>query len=535
MVATTTSTSEGWSSRSAFILAAVGAAVGLGNIWRFPTLAGESGGGAFVIFYIACVFLLGLPLVLSEVFIGKAGQTDAVGSIRRVAAQSKASPSWAIFGGVGALAAFLIVSFYSVVAGWVLYYAGIMGGDLVQAILAGDPFRGALAGESQDQIQQRLSDMFASPGLLLGVHFVFMGLTLYIVARGVSSGIEKAATYLMPMFFVLLVGITIYGAIVGDLTDTLAFLFTPDWSKLTPAVMNSALGQALFSLSLGVAGLITYGSYIKGSDGLGGTAALIAVADTGVALLAGLMIFPVVFAVGLDPAAGPTLVFQSLPFAFQSMPAGALIGFLFFILILVAAVTSSISLLEVPTAWGIGELGWKRGTSATVFGVGAFLIGILCLLGYNVLADVHPLGFWPLFADLDILELRLERFGPGASRGLLHLRQAITPGTGPAIVSQFRQRSGDLTFHHHRRIVPWAVLPSVRSLAARIVFLVFARIPALVGHVDTAAYRDLVVEHGDLLVMRTPDGMRGIEAEVDTPVSYPARQIPPHRSTADGG
>ena len=178
MVATTTSTSEGWSSRSAFILAAVGAAVGLGNIWRFPTLAGESGGGAFVIFYIACVFLLGLPLVLSEVFIGKAGQTDAVGSIRRVAAQSKASPSWAIFGGVGALAAFLIVSFYSVVAGWVLYYAGIMGGDLVQAILAGDPFRGALAGESQDQIQQRLSDMFASPGLLLGVHFVFMGLTL---------------------------------------------------------------------------------------------------------------------------------------------------------------------------------------------------------------------------------------------------------------------------------------------------------------------------------------------------------------------
>ena len=141
----------------------------------------------------------------------------------------------------------------------------------------------------------------------------------------------------------------------------------------------------------------------------------------------------------------------------------------------------------------------------------------------------------PRDADLDILELRLERFGPGASGGLLHLRQAITPGTGPAIVSQFRQRSGDLTFHHHRRIVPWAVLPSVRSLAARIVFLVFARIPALVGHVDTAANRDLVVEHGDFLVMRTPDGMRGIEAEVDTPVSYPARQIPPHRSTADGG
>jgi neurotransmitter:Na+ symporter, NSS family len=236
------------------------------------------------------------------------------------------------------------------------------------------------------------------------MHFVFMGATLFIVARGVHSGIEAAATILMPMFFVLLVGITIYGAIVGDLTDTLAFLFTPDWSKLTPTVMNSALGQALFSLSLGVAGLITYGSYIKGSDGLGGTSALIAVADTGVALLAGLMIFPIVFAVGLDPAAGPTLVFQSLPFAFQSMPAGSLIGFLFFVLILVAAVTSSISLLEVPTAWGIGELGMRRPASALLFGLGAFIIGIFCLLGYTVWSDVRPLGFWPLFAETDILD-----------------------------------------------------------------------------------------------------------------------------------
>lgn len=408
MVATSTTTettsAEGWSSRSAFILAAIGAAVGLGNLWRFPTLAGESGGGAFVIFYIACVFLLGLPLVLSEIFIGKAGQTDAVGSIRKVAQDSNVSEGWGIFGGIGAIAAFLILSFYSVVAGWVLYYVGVFGMDLIQAIGAGDPFRGALMGESQEMIQGRMGDLFANPGLLLAMHLAFMGLTLFIVARGVHSGIEKAATILMPMFFVLLVGITIYGAVVGDLTDTLAFLFTPDWSKLTPTVMNAALGQALFSLSLGVAGLITYGSYIKGSEGLGGTSAMIAVADTGVALLAGMMIFPVVFAVGLDPAAGPTLVFQSLPFAFQSMPAGSLIGFLFFVLILVAAVTSSISLLEVPTAWGIGELGWKRSMSATVFGVGAFVVGIACLLGYNVWSDVRILSFWPLFAETDILD-----------------------------------------------------------------------------------------------------------------------------------
>ncbi|MBA4764918.1 sodium-dependent transporter [Qipengyuania huizhouensis] len=404
MVAAGKTTGEGWSSRSAFILAAVGAAVGLGNIWRFPTLAGESGGGAFVIFYIACVFLLGLPLVLSEIFIGRVGQTDAVGSIRKVAQSSNASHKWSIFGGVGAVAAFLIVSFYSVVAGWVLYYAGLMGWDFLQAIMAADPFRGALAGESEAQIQQRLGDMFASPGLLLAMHLVFMGMTLYIVARGVSSGIEKAATYLMPVFFMLLLGLVVYGAIEGDIAEAFAFLFTPDWSKLTPEVMNSALGQALFSLSLGVAGLITYGSYIKEKSNLGGTAAIIAVADTSVALLAGLMIFPIVFAVGLDPAAGPTLVFQTLPFAFQTMPGGALFGFLFFVLILVAAITSSISLLEVPTAWGIGELGWSRTKSALVFGVGALLIGVFCLLGYNVLSDVRPLGFWPLFENTDILD-----------------------------------------------------------------------------------------------------------------------------------
>ena len=208
----------------------------------------------------------------------------------------------------------------------------------------------------------------------------------------------------MPIFSVLLVGLVIYGAIEGDIGEAFAFLFAPDWSKLTPAVINSALGQALFSLSLGVAGLITYGSYIKEGSGLGGTSAMIALADTGVALLAGLMIFPIVFAVGLDPAAGPTLVFQTLPFAFQTMPGGALIGFLFFTLILVAAVTSSISLLEVPTAWGIGEMGWSRPKSALIFGVGAFVIGIFCLLGYNVLSDVRPLGFWSLFAETDILD-----------------------------------------------------------------------------------------------------------------------------------
>lgn len=401
---TATKTGDGWSSRSAFILAAIGAAVGLGNLWRFPTLAGESGGGAFVIFYIACVVLLGLPLLLAEIFIGRAGQTDAVGSIKVVAEKSNVSKSWSFFGGLGALAAFLIVSFYSVVAGWVLYYVGVFGADFGGALLAGEPFRGALAGESQEEISGRMGNLFANPGLLLTMHLLFMGGTLFIVARGISGGIEKAAIWLMPAFFVLLIAITIYGAVEGDVGKAAAFLFTPDWSKLTPEVMNAALGQALFSLSLGVAGIITYGSYIRDETKLGPTALAIAFADTGVALLAGLMIFPIVFAVGLDPAAGPTLVFQTLPFAFESMPAGSLIGLLFFVLVLVAAITSSISLLEVPTAWGIGEMGWSRNKSALIFGVSAFAIGVLCLLGYNVLSEVRPLGFWSIFEDTDILD-----------------------------------------------------------------------------------------------------------------------------------
>lgn len=405
MVASTGSTErEGWSSRSAFILAAIGAAVGLGNVWRFPTLAGENGGGAFVLFYVGCVFLLGLPLVLAEIFIGRTGQDDAVGSIRKVAQRSGASGSWSGFGVIGVLAAFLILSFYSVVAGWVLYYVGVMGGDFLGAVFSGEPFRGALVGESREMIQGRMGNLFADPMLLLTMHLVFMGATLFIVARGIGSGIEAAATILMPMFFVLLVGITVYGAFVGEMGGAIAFLFTPDFGKLTPQAMNEALGQALFSLSLGVAGLITYGSYIKGPAPLGPTAVTIAIADTSVALIAGLMIFPIVLAVGLDPAAGPTLVFQTLPFAFQTMPGGALIGLLFFILILVAAITSSISLLEVPVAWGIGEMGWSRRTSSLVFGGGAFVIGVACLLGYNVWSDVRPLGFWPLFADTDILD-----------------------------------------------------------------------------------------------------------------------------------
>ena len=394
----------GWSSRTAFILASVGAAVGLGNIWRFPTLAGENGGGAFVIVYLACVVLIGLPLMLSEFIVGRAGKSDAVGSVARVAEQSSVSRRWSLFGGLEILTGFLILSFYSVVAGWVIHYVWLSGGDFLGNLFAGDPLGTAFQGESREAVQGRLDALFKNVVTLLVCHALFMAATIWIVASGVGDGIEKAATWLMPAFFVLLVGITIYGAFTGAFAEAVAFLFTPDWSSLTPTSVNAALGQAFFSLSLAAGGLITYGAYVGRDVRLGPTAGMITFADTLVALTAGLMIFPIVFAVGLDASAGPTLIFQSLPVAFQTMPGGGLIGLLFFVLIFFAALTSSISLLEGPVAWAIDRFGWSRPAAAMGIGFVAFALGVLCALGFNVLEDVRPLGFWSIFAEAGILD-----------------------------------------------------------------------------------------------------------------------------------
>ncbi len=395
---------ETWSSRTAFTLAAIGAAVGLGNIWRFPTLAGENGGGAFVLFYFGCVLLIGLPLVLSEILIGRAGRQDAVGSVAVLADKSGVSRNWSGLGGIEVLAAFLILSFYSVVAGWATYYVGVLVQDFFGNLMSGSFLASALVGETQDQITGRMGDLFSRPGLLIGMHTIFMAITVFIVANGIQGGIEKAAKYLMPAFFLLLILLTIYGAFNGEFEKALRFLFTPDFSKLTPPIMNAALGQALFSMSLGSAALITYGAYVSDKTRLAPTATVIAFADTGVAIVAGLMIFPIVFAVGLDPSSGPTLVFQSLPVAFNQMPAGSLIGLAFFVLIFFAALTSSISLLMGPVAWAKLRFDVSHLTSTLILGFLAWLIGVACALGYNVWSDVRPLSFWGVFETADILD-----------------------------------------------------------------------------------------------------------------------------------
>lgn len=391
---------ENWSSRGAFILAAVGSAVGLGNMWRFPAEAGDNGGGAFVLFYIACVLLIGLPVLLSEVLIGRHGQASAPDSVKKVAEDSGASNGWSIIGSMGVFAAFLILSFYCVVGGWVIYYIGIFIGDLFQSGVTG----GAFEGQDAEQVKALMPGLFGNGTLMVGLNLGFLAATIFFVARGVSSGIEWVAVYLMPLFFMLFVGITIYGAFSGNFGEAVAYLFTFDFSKLTGEVMLAAVGQAFFSLSLGVAGMITYGSYANRSTNLGQTSGIIAGADTAVALLAGLAIFPIVFAAGLSTNSGPGLMFESLPLAFQAMPFGSLIGLAFFIMVFFAALTSSVSLLEAPTAYMKDRFKMPRMTATLIVGLGAAVLGVLSSLSFNDMADFRPLAFIPLFAEANFFD-----------------------------------------------------------------------------------------------------------------------------------
>lgn len=425
MVAAKEATGEGWSSRWAFVMAAVGSAVGLGNLVRFPAEAGANGGGAFVIFYIICVLLIGLPVLLSETLIGRHGKSSAVESVKKVAAESGASGWWSIAAGVGMVAAFLILTYYSVLAGWIVHFFGIFVSDVIASIGSGNLFGGALAGSSVEEVQALLPALQADSTTMLSMHAVFMFVTVFIVARGVNSGIEKVAIWLMPSFFFLLVGITIYGAFTGAFASALQFLFAFDPGRLLdPAVQLSALGQALFSLSLGSALMITYGAYASRSTNLAKTSGQIATADTSVAIIAGLAIFPIVFA-AMAPAqldavmageeqvqGGLGLLFINLPVAFQSMPAGSLIGLLFFIMVFFAALTSSVALLEASVSWAIHRFDIARWKAAGLLGGLAFAIGAWASFSFNSQANFQPLDFLifsgqPVFGIIDELTAKI--------------------------------------------------------------------------------------------------------------------------------
>lgn len=368
-----------WSSRWMFILAATGSAVGLGNIWRFPYVTGENGGGAFVLIYLLCVAAVGIPIMLGETLIGRRGRQSPINSMRALALDEGLSPNWRFLGSLGIVAGFIILSFYSVVAGWSMAYILDVGGGV---------FAGVDAATSAAQF-----DAFTgSAWRLIGWHSLFMIITMVIVARGVTGGLEQAVKWLMPALFILLLIVVGYAMSTGDFAAAIRYLFAPDFSKVTGASVLAALGQAFFSLSLGMGAIMIYGSYLPAGASIPRTIVLVAVCDTVVAMLAGLAIFPIVFGFGLEPGSGPGLVFVTLTIAFGHMPFGHIFGALFFVLLTVAALTSAISILEPVVAWLVETFKWSRHKASLVSGLCAWFFGIGSALSFNHWADLKLMG-----------------------------------------------------------------------------------------------------------------------------------------------
>ncbi len=376
-----------WSSRFGFLMASVGFAVGLGNIWRFPYVTGENGGAAFVLVYLVCAFVICVPIVIAEIMIGRRGQAGTAGSMKAVAAQERRSQAWIGVGYVNQLAAFLIQIVYAVICGWVLWY-------FFKAVTTG--FVGVEAAAADAEFDAMMGD---TVGMLF---WTALGLLICggILYGGVKNGIERAVIVLMPTLFALMVLLVVFNAFAGGFAEALEWLFTPDFSKLDSGVVLAALGQAFFSVGVGMAAMMAYGSYLPKETNIVSSAVIIVVADTLVALLAGLVIFPAVFGNGLDPAAGPGLIFQTLPVAFAQMPGGYFFSCMFFLLLSVAGITSMVGLLESLVSW-LEELhGFPRHrATVVVVGTNCLLSGI-SVLGYTVLADWRLLGL-PLNSATD--------------------------------------------------------------------------------------------------------------------------------------
>ena len=433
-----------WSSGLTFILAAVGAAVGLGNIWKFPYVAGVSGGGAFVLVYLLCVVVVAIPILIAELLIGRCGSGSPPGAMRRVAEESGRSPAWSIVGVVGMLVGYLIATYYSVIAGWTLVYI----------YKAGTGFGGASAAE----VASQFDDLLADPVTMTVWHTIFMCIALLIVGRGLRRGIERVVKLLMPALFVMLVVMIGYAAVAGDFGAALTFLFSFDFSKITGAAVLNAIGQAFFSISVAMGLMMVYGAYVPKEVSLTRSAVIIAGADTLIALLAGLMIFPIVFANGLDPAEGPGLIFKTLPTAFVNMPGGAVFGALFFLLLAFAAVTSIIAIIEPIVAYAEDRWQMSRKLGCVVFGILGWGIGMFSVLSFNRWQGIPPLGMFGVFAGKTIFDL------------IDYFTANIMMPVGAILIALFvgwrmkpEMPEGDLSFYHPLLYKVW--LWTVRVVA----------------------------------------------------------------------
>jgi NSS family neurotransmitter:Na+ symporter len=381
-----------WSSRLAFILAATGSAVGLGNIWKFPYITGENGGGAFVLVYLICIAVIGIPIMMAEVMLGRRGRQSPINTMRTLAREENASRHWKWLGWAGMLGGFLILSYYSVIAGWALAYVFRVGS-------------GVFTGLTPDGVQSIFGSLVGDPERLLAWHTIFMVMTMFVVARGVSHGLEKAVRLLMPALFVLLLILVGYAWNSGGFHQGLEFLFKPDFHRLTGNGVLIAMGHAFFTLSLGMGAIMVYGSYLPDSASIAKTSIAVSLMDTLVAILAGLAIFPIVFANGLEPGVGPGLIFQTLPIAFGHMDYGAFFGMLFFILLVFAAWTSAISLIEPAVAWLVENRRMSRVYASMTAGLATWAFGLLTVMSFNRWSDIKLLANVDVFRDSTIFDL----------------------------------------------------------------------------------------------------------------------------------
>ena len=378
-----------WNSRLGFILAATGSAVGLGNIWKFPYIAGENGGGAFVLVYLVCIALIGLPVMMAEVLVGRRSRQSPITAYETLSNQAGVGVIWHKIGWLGVLAGFLVLSFYVVIAGWALAYVF-------------EVARGVFVDASAEQVGQHFGQFIANPWIVGFWGTLLLWTALGVQSLGVNHGIERAVEVLMPGMLILLLILVGYAYVEGDFARGVSFLFEPDFSKLTADGVLIALGHAFFTLSLASGVMVIFGAYLPAGVSIGGTSIIVAIADTLIALIAGMAIFPIVFAHGLEPSSGPGLIFTTLPIAFGEMAFGTLIGTLFFTMLVFAAFTSAISLVEAFVAWIIERFGSSRRKAIVTVGMAVWLLSFGTVFSFNIWSD--PIIFGKNFFDaLDYL------------------------------------------------------------------------------------------------------------------------------------
>jgi NSS family neurotransmitter:Na+ symporter len=383
---------ENWSSRFAFLMAAVGAAVGLGNIWKFPYITGQNGGGAFVLVYLLAVVFVALPILIAEVALGRWGRQSPPNSMGVVAREQGRSRAWRLVGWSGMLAAYLIATYYSVISGWTMVYIFKNGG-------------GHFAGADAAAVAAEFDALLASPGTLGLWHGLFMVIVTVILARGIQAGIERAVKVLMPALFALLLLMVGYGIVEGDMPSALRFMFEFDFSVIDGRVILVAIGQAFFSIGVAMGLMMAYGAYLPREISIARSAVIISVMDTLVAIIAGLAIFPIVFANGTNPGEGPGLIFVTLPIAFGSVTGGLIFGTLFFILLLFAALTSVIGTIEPVIAWSQEKFGIRRAVAAVLSCAVVFVLGFGTVFSFNLWKDWRPLAGFERFADFGYFEI----------------------------------------------------------------------------------------------------------------------------------